>query len=232
MLKKERKRLLPVLLAATMFVSCLSLAASPNPYKKTPTETYRLVVPSDKVVAIAQLLAFPDFPKVQDIIAIARVESTFIASARNGISNGIMQVNHGPWELSANMMAGVKLLREYYVRLGSEKAAVISYNTGPGNYRKGNFRLDYWNKYKEHQRVYTTWLQRAETPSANDRPSGDRVCVLDLDDVDIDRSSGRVLLSSNREAGAGGSGRQDGSSYSQHCYSESSRESLGSLTGE
>ena len=95
------------------------------------------------------MLAFPDFPKAQDILAIAKVESRYNEKARNGISHGVMQVNHGPWDLVANMQAGVKLLRENYEKLGSIKAAVSAYNLGIGGYLKGRRNQPYFLKYQE-----------------------------------------------------------------------------------
>lgn len=94
------------------------------------------------------MLAFPDFPKASDILAIARIESTYNEKARNGISRGVMQVNHGPWDLAANVQAGVKLLREYYEKLGSIQAAVMAYNIGIGNYLKGKRNFAYFDKFK------------------------------------------------------------------------------------
>lgn len=69
-----------------------------------------------------------------------------------------MQVNKGPWEVGANMEAGVKLLREYYLRLGSVKAAVIAYNVGPGKYLRGEYKLKYWKQYEEVRNAYVAWL--------------------------------------------------------------------------
>ncbi len=103
----------------------------------------------ESVYNIADSLASPKFPKVEDILAIAWIESTFNPKAKNSISNGIMQVNNGSFDMRKNMEQGVKLLIEYYNALGSEKAAVIAYNVGIGNYRKGNFGLKYWNKFQK-----------------------------------------------------------------------------------
>lgn len=135
------------------------MVLSSSAYALHPRGQITYIDPPEKVVALAQLLAFEDFPKVKDIVVIARVESRFLANARNGISRGIMQVNRGPFEIAANMQAGVKLLREYYLQLGSEKAAVIAYNVGPGNYRKGRYTSHYWLKYKGFSDEYS-YLER------------------------------------------------------------------------
>lgn len=106
------------------------------------------VEPSEKLVIIAHMLAFPDFPKAHDILAIAKIESRFNEKARNGISRGVMQVNHGPWDLTLNVQAGVKLLRSYYEQLGSAKAAIVAYNIGIGNYIRGKRNPTYFAKYQ------------------------------------------------------------------------------------
>lgn len=88
-------------------------------------------------------------------------------NARNRQSRGIMQVNYGPWDLTANMTAGVKLLREYFEMLGSEKAAITAYNCGPSNYRKGKCRDVYYRKVQEKRKEYETWLQLRQLHSAD-----------------------------------------------------------------
>ena len=126
-------------------------------------------------MALAEKFAFADFPRIADILTVARIESSFKQNAKHGPSNGVMQVNHGPFELTANIAAGVKLLREYYLMLGSVKAAVIAYNAGPGNYRKGRYQLTYWNTYKEHLDGYSNWYEAS---------SPDRLEVGVVSDID------------------------------------------------
>jgi len=154
-------------------------------------------------VTLAEKHAFNDFPKIVDILVVARIESAFIPHAKHGPSNGIMQVNHGPFEVSANVAAGVKLLREYYLMLGSVKAAIIAYNAGPGNYRKGNYQSKYWNKYKEHLDDYSNWY---EGYASNDEPhSVEHDLALagwpavDLDLAVVLDSSDGLLLVEDRE---------------------------------
>lgn len=117
------------------------------------TERTRQPEAPDKVVALAEMLAFTDFPRVIDILAIARVESMFREKAKNGISNGMMQVNNGPFEVGANLQAGVKLLREYYEKLRSINAAVTAYNIGIGSYLKGRRNHAYLGKYQRAKKV-------------------------------------------------------------------------------
>lgn len=106
------------------------------------------------VDAIAAMLAYQDFPTKEDIMAIASIESNFNRNARNGISKGVMQVNRGSFELGVNMSQGVSLLREYYELLGSKKAAVLAYNAGPSNYRRGRYKISYWKKFQKERVRY------------------------------------------------------------------------------
>lgn len=125
--------------------------------------------PPEKLVAIAEMLAFKDFPKATDILAIAKVESSYDEKARNGISRGVMQVNHGPWEVSANVQAGTKMLRDLYEKLGSVSAAVMAYNIGIGNYLKGKRNHTYLSKYQgaKHEIVSSGYLYRAVDSSSS-----------------------------------------------------------------
>lgn len=111
------------------------------------------------ILSKAQQLSHPDFPTTQDILTIIKIESNFNPKAINGVSRGLMQVNHGSMNPSTNMKQGVKLLREYYLTLDSMKSAVIAYNIGIGNYLKGRVKKrgrEYWNKFKYYKPSYLT----------------------------------------------------------------------------
>ena len=56
-------------------------------------------------------------------------------------------MNRGPWDPAANVAAGVSLLREYYLLLGSVKAAILAYNAGPANYKRGRYSSKYWREF-------------------------------------------------------------------------------------
>lgn len=108
----------------------------------------------DKILAISQFLAYDDFPKVTDILAVMKIESNFEVFARNRISRGLMQVNHGSYDIAKNISEGVELLRKYYVMLGSKRAAVLAYNAGPANYKRGHFKVLYWKKFEGAKHVF------------------------------------------------------------------------------
>jgi hypothetical protein len=119
--------------------------------------TIGFIQPPAEVFSLVTQLAYPDFPAAADILSIIRIESGFNPKAINKNSQGIMQVNEGPWDVAGNMHAGVNLLREYYIRTGSAKAAIVSYNVGIDNYFRSRLRgsqLEYLLKFNKVRRGY------------------------------------------------------------------------------
>jgi soluble lytic murein transglycosylase-like protein len=117
----------------------------------------RYIAAPPLVLEIANRESFEDFPKAIDIISVARIESSFNPKARNKDSKGIMQVNYGSYNLEKNMLSGISILREYYLKLGSPQAAIIAYNIGIGNYLSKKFLKSghvYYNRFKTHRSLY------------------------------------------------------------------------------
>lgn len=130
----------------------------------------QLIVPPIRVQELSLKLQFKTFPKAIDIVSIARVESAFKPGARNKESNGIMQVNGGSFEVSKNMIQGTRILREYYLRLGSEKAAVMAYNIGIGNYKRGRFLINgdqYYSKFIQRRSNYVAYFKASNITRYN-----------------------------------------------------------------
>lgn len=137
----------------------------------------RLIVPPANVIKLANKLSYTDFPKAIDIISIARVESGFNPNALNleiskinpnrkiQSSKGIMQVQGGSFDVTKNMTAGVEILREYYLNLKSKKAAVIAYNIGIGNYKRGKCKesgAEYWARFSKRKKEYLVYNKTAQ----------------------------------------------------------------------
>lgn len=129
----------------------------------------KFLVPPEHIAALAKKLAYTDFPKNVDILAIARIESTYNEDALNpeigsvGPSVGVMQVQNGHQDLHRNMFAGVGLLREYYMRLGSREAAVKSYNIGIGTFRQGKSKIsadEYYAKFVKRRQELVKYYAR------------------------------------------------------------------------
>lgn len=121
------------------------------------------LVPPQEVVNIAQPLAYKDFPRMPDILAIMYVESRFKFDAVNrnhsgsGTSNGIMQVNGGLFDVEKNIHQGVAILRETYLITHSKAGAVKAYNVGIGNYLRNRMptaAADYYVKFVKARRYY------------------------------------------------------------------------------
>jgi hypothetical protein len=127
------------------------------------------IIPPQEVVDIVAPLAYSDFPKISNILTIISVESSFNPKAKNpnhdgkGTSNGIMQVNGGPFDLRGNIKAGVARLREYFLITGSEAAAIKAYNIGIGNFQRGihmQAATEYFSKYTIQGKIYADYPQR------------------------------------------------------------------------
>jgi len=117
----------------------------------------KFIEPPEAVHIIAFREGFEDFPKPADIVTVARIESSFNPKARNKMSKGIMQVNNGSMDLERNMVTGIKMLRDLYLRLGSAKSAIIAYNIGIGNFHKRRFMKSgnhYYKRFNKHREKY------------------------------------------------------------------------------
>jgi hypothetical protein len=116
---------------------------------KVPLEEAAKIFRAAKDVSYAE-----GFPMVHHLLAIAAIESSF---NRHAVSyagaKGLVQILYKPttFEIRGNLQDGVALLTEYRRALGSEDAAIQSYNVGIGNYIKGMRNQDYLNKYKREK---------------------------------------------------------------------------------
>lgn len=118
---------------------------------KVPYETARAIV------IAAEELAYKDFPKKVDILAVIGVESTFQNHVSDGLGScGLMQVNPAANKLDhgvvcsfplTNMKHGVRILRQNYESTGSAKDALLVYNSGLGNFRQGIYKESYYHNF-------------------------------------------------------------------------------------
>ena len=124
---------------------------------------------AQKVATLAQKYEKASFPKAEDILAIAGIESSFIPTAVSNLKKdpamGLMQVRPGVWELNTNRLAtdieyqiksGAEILHKYYKLLGSAEDAVHAYNVGIGNFRRGKHNIKYVHKYKNERQRYSS----------------------------------------------------------------------------
>lgn len=110
----------------------------------------------DVVKTAVQHKAYKDFPTKSDVLALISVESGFRRCPTDGKGSfGPTQVNVKYHNIDPalvcdpeiNIHEGKKILRSYFILLGTEKAAIIAYNAGPKNYRNGNYEEDYYHKF-------------------------------------------------------------------------------------
>ncbi len=89
------------------------------------------------------------FPSKLDVLSIMAIESRFKASALNNSgAKGLMQIKYKIVNTDhENILAGIDLLITYKKLLGTEKAAIIAYNVGIGNYRDGVRNFKYYENY-------------------------------------------------------------------------------------
>lgn len=165
------------LLAACSNIQAPNAAETPVITSSTVSVDYDLLTPKDlrvsqaisakyrckpevaaKVVQQASTHAYMDFPTRDDILAIIALESRFNPFAKQGGSFGLMQVltrTHRGLirdkdSISDQVRVGTHILRQYYLDTGkSRRAAVMSYNVGPGAYKKGVRATKYYDSYSD-----------------------------------------------------------------------------------
>lgn len=107
------------------------------------------------------------FPKAEDILAIAGVESSFNPKAKSGLridpARGLMQVRLGVWGIKASDIAtsdqqikhGADILEKYHAKLGDADSATHAYNVGLTNFkRKTGLNPKYVDKYNAERARY------------------------------------------------------------------------------
>lgn len=121
---------------------------------------------AESVVNFAEKHQRDDFPKVEDIIAIVGIESSFRPHVKSALKRdpavGLMQVRPGVWKIPMKELStidgqiqhGVKILEQYYKRVGKVDGAVMAYNIGITAYRKGKKNERYLKKYKNEVAMY------------------------------------------------------------------------------
>lgn len=109
-----------------------------------------------QIVSTALIYSRPTtFPTVYDTLAIIATESHFNQYAVSSTgAKGLMQVLYKAtsFDIERNINDGVSLLQEYKDKVGSEDAAVQSYNVGIGAYIAGSRNQDYLTKFKAERK--------------------------------------------------------------------------------
>jgi soluble lytic murein transglycosylase-like protein len=119
-------------------------------WASTIASTYRINAElSQKIVNLAIKYEDEVFPTAADILAVIAVESSFnpraVSRLEDDPARGLMQVRPGVWKIDPKELnsvenqirIGVRILKKYYDRTGSEEGAIQAYNIGITNFRKG-----------------------------------------------------------------------------------------------
>lgn len=120
-----------------------------------------------KIVDLATEHEDQIFPKAEDILAIIGIESSFNQHAKSQLKHdpaiGLMQVRPGVWGIEPHELStpeeqiekGAEILKSYFDKLGSVKAAVHAYNVGITNFKKNkNLNPGYVAKYAAERAIY------------------------------------------------------------------------------
>lgn len=121
------------------------------------------------VASLAQKYEKSSFPKAEDILAIAGIESSFRPHAVSKLPTdpamGLMQVRPKVWDLDPGRLSkdveyqiksGAEVLHKYFKLLGNAEDAVHAYNVGIGNFRRGKHNVEYVHKFKNERQMYRT----------------------------------------------------------------------------
>lgn len=121
------------------------------------------------VAGLAKKYEKSSFPKAEDILAIAGIESSFrpgaVSKLRTDPAVGLMQVRPGVWDLNPSKLAqdveyqiksGADILHKYFKAFGNVEDAVHAYNVGYGNFRRGKHNPQYVRKYQNERSLYRT----------------------------------------------------------------------------
>jgi len=120
-----------------------------------------------QVAKLAKKHEKPVFPKAEDILCIVGIESSFrphaISNLKKDPAMGLTQIRPGVHKLDSKKLGGdiehqieksAEILNKYNKHLKNKEAAIIAYNVGPGDYRKGNYNQNYINKFKNEKQLY------------------------------------------------------------------------------
>jgi soluble lytic murein transglycosylase-like protein len=120
-----------------------------------------------KVATLAKKYEKPAFPKADDILSIVGIESAFNPNAVSQLKHdpaiGLTQIRPGAHKMDAKKLSkdieqqiqkSSDILDQYNKGLNDPEAAVIAYNVGYGDYRKGKYNQDYLNKFNKEKQLY------------------------------------------------------------------------------
>lgn len=130
-------------LLATLAMSLAAVNCCATDVVKIPDQIARIICSSTKGLT---------FPTPRQVAGIIKVESNFNVKAKNGASNGLMQVNKGSFDPTENVSAGISMLSALRLKLGSDNASFLAYNSGLTGYKQGRYSKKYLAKVLSAQK--------------------------------------------------------------------------------
>jgi Transglycosylase SLT domain len=120
-----------------------------------------------KIAKLAKKYEKPVFPKADDILSVVGIESSFNPNAVSQLKKdpavGLTQIRPGVHKLDPKRLRtdiehqiqkSSEILDQYNRGLKDPDAAIIAYNAGYGDYRKGNYNQNYINKFNKEKQLY------------------------------------------------------------------------------
>ena len=120
-----------------------------------------------QVAKLAKRNERKDFPKAEDLLTIVGIESSFrphaISKLKKDPAMGLTQIRPGVHKLDRVRLSGdiehqmeqsAEILAKYHKHLKDKESAIIAYNVGPGDFKKGKFNQNYITKFKNERQMY------------------------------------------------------------------------------
>lgn len=119
---------------------------------------------AEEIVKLATEYSHATFPKRNDILALIAVESSYNIMARSRGCHGLMQVEKSSHRKlikgrnlnnpRVNIEVGSMVLHDNYETLkGNKRGSILSFNSGVGNFLKGRYKSEYYEKYKKELKL-------------------------------------------------------------------------------
>lgn len=99
------------------------------------------------------------FPSNDLLLALAATESSFNMDAESSSSVGLLQINYKAhnlersdlFDVESNATHSIKILKKLHNECqGNMRCTILSYNVGFNGYKKGHYKIDYYNKVVDY----------------------------------------------------------------------------------
>lgn len=146
-------------------------APPPEPdYRKLITERYNVDEQfAYHVVRVIDQYTDETFPTKKDMVVLIGIESSFRPHIKSKLkrdkAEGLTQIRPGVWKhiikdrkelrsVDGQIKYAVMILKKYHQLIGTKQGALLAYNNGLTNYRKGKYSMRYWDKFQKESSHY------------------------------------------------------------------------------